>query len=103
MSLFREARLLRMRYELEQLVTEREGMVAANHARAVAGLAQAYTDEAFQIVAQTIARLAPDPDAWDSRCSRYRAILVRISDRTAFDTVIELKNMAAKALAKATA
>jgi len=48
------------------------------------------------------ARIEPMPcDAWDSRCSQYRSVLERIADRTAFDTIRELKDMARAALAKA--
>jgi hypothetical protein len=66
MSQFREAVLLRMRYELEQLITEREGMIAANQERASKGHAQAYTEDAFKVLANTIGSLLPDPHGFSS-------------------------------------
>jgi len=48
---------LLMRSQLEQLVTERCGMMAENQQREFVGSSMAYTEEAFQRLSQQLADL----------------------------------------------
>lgn len=64
MSDFQRAMLLRLRCELEQAITDREGMIAANLQRQHRGESLAYDEKAFDDLAKRIAGIAPDPHSY---------------------------------------
>jgi len=61
MSNFQQAMLLRIQCEMQALVSEREGMIAANKVRERGGDALAYGEDAFQRNADSLRYLIPDP------------------------------------------
>jgi hypothetical protein len=61
MSEFHAAMLLRIRCEMEALVSQRLGMVVANNVCAMNGTPPLYLQEAFDDNARQLYSIAPDP------------------------------------------
>lgn len=61
MSEFQQAMLLHIRCQLEQLITEREEMIATNQQCISKGAAPIYTRQEFHDLGNRIAALTPDP------------------------------------------
>ena len=60
MAKLSEQVLLEFRCRLEELMTQREGMVAENSRRQFLGQGTAYDDESFQELGQQIAQVGSD-------------------------------------------
>lgn len=61
MSNFQQALLLRIRCEIEQLVSSREAMIAENQARVVLRMEPRFGLSAFEENAAALRAIAPDP------------------------------------------
>jgi len=61
MSEFQAAMLLRIRCEMEAIVSERHGMIVANNICAMNNAAPAYQQAAFDDNAHALRAIAPDP------------------------------------------
>jgi hypothetical protein len=61
MSEFHAAMLLRIRCEMEALVSKRLGMIAANNLCAMNNVPPIYDQDAFEDNARSLYAIAPDP------------------------------------------
>lgn len=65
MDNFRQAMFIHLRAQLEALISEREGMLAANLERQRRGEALAYQESAFTELANQMRCVIPDPHQFE--------------------------------------